>query len=96
MPLDLPAASTHRLDEEADSRLTIQIADDGVVQIGSTPVAAEQIADRLAEHQRNHSSAAAVRIRTDKTVLYGVVEPLLRDIAAAGIVDITFAVREEI
>lgn len=95
LPLDLPAASSRYVDADDARRLTIQITDDGVVQVAATPLTSEQISSVLVKHHRNQAGAAAVRIRTDKSVPYGVVETLLRDIAAAGIVDIAFAVRED-
>lgn len=95
MPLDLPTAGSYRTPDPANQRLTLQITADGRVQAGATLVAPEQIAVLLAGHRRDHGPNAAVRIRTDKFATYGTIEPLLRDIAAAGIVDITFAVRED-
>jgi len=94
MPLDLPLAGTHRMDNTIARRLTINISIQGQIQMGATEVPAARIRDLLIQHQSEHEGAAAVRIRTDKAVPYGMVEPLLRDIAEAGIVDITFAVRE--
>ncbi len=95
LPLDLPAANTHRVDDAMSNRMTINIAQDGQVQIGTVAVTSERLARLLTKHQSLHDGAAAVRIRTDKAVPYGVVEPLLREIAAVGIVDIVFAVRED-
>lgn len=94
MPLDLPVAGTHRVDDAIAERLTINISTQGQIQMGATEVPPGRIRELLIQHQSEHEGAAAVRIRTDKTVPYGKVEPLLRDIAEAGIVDITFAVRE--
>ena len=94
MPLDLPSAKSIDSGIESADRLTIQIADGGQIQIGAVPTSPERLSSLLIAHQRDHGAASAVRIRTDKTVPYGVVEPLLREIAGAGIVDIAFAVRE--
>jgi len=94
LPLDLSAASTHQVNETLSKRMTINITSEGYVQIGAVMVEKNRLAKLLVEHQSQHEGSAAVRIRTDKTVAYGVVEPLLRDIASAGIVDITFAVHE--
>ncbi len=95
LPLDLPAASTHQVDNTMSNRMTININHEGHVQVGAVTVQLERLVSLLVQHQREHEGSAAVRIRTDKTVSYGIVEPLLRDIALAGIVDITFAVRDE-
>jgi len=82
------------MDNTIARRLTINISIQGQIQMGATEVPAARIRELLIQHQSEHEGAAAVRIRTDKAVPYGMVEPLLRDIAEAGIVDITFAVRE--
>jgi biopolymer transport protein ExbD len=95
MPLDLPTAATHREDSVLANRTTINLDADGQIQMGASTIAASRVSELLLQHQSEHGGAGAVRIRTDKSVPYGMVEPLLRDIAAAGIVDITFAVREE-
>ncbi len=95
MPLDLPTASTHQTDDLLSQRMTINIHHDGHIQIGTATVEPDRVARLLVKHQSTHDASAAVRIRTDKTVTYGIVEPLLREIASAGIVDITFAVRQE-
>ena len=95
MPLDLPSASTHQTDDSLSQRMTINIHHDGQIQIGTATVEPDRVARLLVKHQSMHDASAAVRIRTDKTVTYGIVEPLLREIASAGIVDITFAVRQE-
>jgi len=94
LPLDLPAASTYKVNETLSKRMTINITREGKVQVGTATDEKNRLARLLVKHQSQHEGSAAVRIRTDKTVAYGVVEPLLRDIASAGIVDITFAVHE--
>jgi len=94
LPLDLPAAQTHLVNDRESNRLVINIDDQGIVQIGSTAVSTERQVALLSEHGNQHGQAAAVRIRTAKSVTYGLIEPLLRDITQAGIVDITFAVKE--
>ena len=95
LPLDLPLASTHRFDDPANKRLTINIVADGKYQVSGTEVSGARLQELLAAHQREQQAGASVRIRTDKSVPYGTVEPLLRDIALSGIIDITFAVSEE-
>jgi len=94
MPLDLPVAGSHQNDDAVSNRITINVDRDQRIQMGGTIVPANRVVELLLSHQREHSAAAAVRIRTDRTVRYGAVEPLLRDIAQAGIIDITFAVHE--
>ncbi len=95
MPLNLPAAGSKDVQDASENRVTIQIDEWGRVQVGSHSLQSGQLASWLLAHQRQHEGSASVRIRTDKTVVYSVVEPLLRDIASSGITDITFAVHEE-
>jgi biopolymer transport protein ExbD len=94
VPMELPIAGSHQIDDVAVNRITINVDRDQRIQMGGTIVTADRVAEFLANYERQNNSVAAVRIRTDKTVPYGAVEPLLRNIAQAGIVDITFAVHE--
>lgn len=95
MPLDLPTAATFRADDALVGRTTINLDAEGKIQMGASIIPASRVSELLVQHRNEHGGATAVRIRTDKSVPYGMIEPLLRDIAAAGIVDIAFAVREE-
>ena len=94
LPLDLPAASSSDFNETAN-RLTINIDEDGGIQMGGVPVSRNRVGELLLRHEQQHRGTAAVRIRTDRAVAYGVIEPLLRELVGIGIVDITFAVRRE-
>jgi biopolymer transport protein ExbD len=94
MPLDLPLAATHQENMTDANRMTINLAPDGSIEMGATSVSMNRMFDILTKHQRDHEGVAAVRIRTDKTLTYGTMEPLLRALTRAGVVDIVFAVHE--
>jgi biopolymer transport protein ExbD len=94
-PLDLPSAATHRVDDPQNQRLTINVANDGQLQVAGSVVSISRLRELLLGHREQEQAAASVRIRTDKKVPYGTIEPLLREIALIGITDVTFAVRED-
>ena len=51
-----------------------------------------ELQDRLSEKLRDVGSALQVRIRSDRSVPYRFVEPILLACARAGIWDVSFAV----
>ncbi len=93
LELDLPTASSGKEAlAETGQRLTVNVLADGRVMLGSTEAPRDQIARRL-EYERGHSGDdLEVRIRADRSVPYGTVEPILLACAKAGIWNVTFSV----
>ncbi|SRR6056297_477538 len=94
LPLDLPAAETHRLEVEMQDALTINVTDDARWMVAGSPVDEARLGQLLAAHRREHGDDAPVRIRTEQAIPYGRVEPLLRLSAEAGLWNAAFAVHE--
>ena len=94
LPLDLPAAGTHLDDLEPDNALTINIDASSRWMISGNQVDEARLAEILAAHRGKHGQDAAVRIRTEQTIPYGRVEPILRLSAEAGLWNATFAVHQ--
>ena len=95
MPLDLPVAATHRAATSPEHRMTINVDASGQWQAGSMVIDSDRLPTLLGDHVANHGATAGVRIRTDRSVAYGIIEPLLRQVAQSGITDIAFAVHEQ-
>ncbi len=93
-PLQLPHATSHHSTSSSDVRLTINVTEAGQISVASNPIAVNQIADLVRQRQSDQKSMPAVRIRTDRTVPYAQIEPLLRELTLAGVIDIAFAVQE--
>ncbi len=94
LPLDLPAASTHLEDVEPPNVLTINVDKQARWMIAGTRVDERRLAEVLAAHRDKHGPDAAVRIRTEHTIAYGRVEPILRLSAEAGLWNAAFAVHQ--
>jgi biopolymer transport protein ExbD len=94
VPLELPDAATFREETDQQHRLTINVLADGSWMVAGTEMTEARLRIRLRAHQARHGEAAPVRIRTDETVPYQRVEPLLRISASEGLWNAAFAVRE--
>ncbi len=95
LPLDLPVAGATTIEDAIEKRLSINVDESGQIQVGSAAVPSSRLAELLGQYQSDHDGATAVRLRMDKTLPYRVIEPLLRQVAAVGITDITFAVHQD-
>jgi biopolymer transport protein ExbD len=96
LALDLPtAASGRQASVESRPRLTVNVLADGRVMLGSTEAPRDQIARRLQFERRRTEGDLEVRIRADRSVPYGTVEPILLACAKSGIWNVTFAVFEK-
>jgi biopolymer transport protein ExbD len=91
--VDLPAAETGILPpEQQTKRLTISVSSQGTLHIGTEVLDNERLRRLMAEARKDWGDEAELRIRTDKNVPYGIIQPVLRMAAENGITRITFAV----
>lgn len=93
-PMHLPEANTHQASSSSDARLTLNITEDGQISVASIPITLNQLAALIRQRQSDSQNPPAVRIRTDRAVPYDRIEPLLRELTLAGVIDIAFAVEE--
>ncbi len=98
MPLKLPRAESGptAVDEEGE-RIVVNVLPDGRVLLGGGVVTREQLEQRLAARfqkfrRQNGRDDLEVRIRSERTVPYAKIEPILLSCARAGIWNVTFAV----
>lgn len=92
LELDLPeAASGESLTAEERRRLVFNLLGDGSLLIGGQPILPDEI-EPLVRYEQQRSADLEVRIRSDRQVLYGRVEPLLVACARAGVWNVTFSV----
>lgn len=94
-PLDLPTAGPQLAGVFSAERLTVNINADHSISVSGASVDAQRLAALMRLHAEEHGTSAAVRIRTDRSIPYALVEPVLRQAALAGVTQITFAVRED-
>lgn len=96
--VDLPdAASSDRPAEEDVRRLFINVLSERQILVGSQPVEPERLETLLNYESRRSAGGGKerpleVRIRTDRTVPYRTVEPILLACARSGIWNVKFAV----
>src|SRR5262245_36682040 len=94
LPLPLPAAASGSA-EAPDNRprLTINVLADGTLLVANQPITLENLAPLLRERRAAHGDELEVRIRGDRSVLYGRVEPVLLACAKSGIWNVEYAVQ---
>jgi biopolymer transport protein ExbD len=100
MELDLPDAATgHRADAEEDiRRIVINVLAEEPRQqrilVAGEALDADSLAEMVRYESRRSTKPLEVRIRSDRSVPYGVVEPIMIACARAGVWNVTFAVHE--
>ncbi|TWT37882.1 Biopolymer transport protein ExbD/TolR [Posidoniimonas corsicana] len=96
LELDLPDAATGELSTESSARvLTLNLLPTGEVSLAGVPTPIAELTERLGREVERQPSPLEVRLRSDRTVPYGDVEPVLAACAKANVWNIRFAVREE-
>ncbi len=96
--IDLPEATTSNRPEEEDvRRLIVNVLSETEIRVGSQPIETARLETLLNyESQKSlgagNARALEVRIRTNRTVPYHAVEPILLACARSGIWNVKFAV----
>jgi biopolymer transport protein ExbD len=94
LPLDLPVAKTFDRSDPQKAPLTVSVDAAGDWLVAGDVVGLDSLRAALANHRVKAGSGAAVRIRSEGTLQYRFVEPVLREAALAGLTDASIAVRE--
>ena len=93
--VDLPAAETGILPEEPQTkRLTITVSSQGNLYVGTEIVDGERLRWIIEGCRKDWGEEAEIQIRTDKSVPYGTINPILRAAAESGILRVSFGVQE--
>jgi biopolymer transport protein ExbD len=93
--VDLPEAESGTLPQDPQmKRLTVSIPGPGRLYVGTEVVEKERLRQLLAECRRDWGAEAELQIRTNRSVPYGEIKPILQMAAANGILRISFAVKE--
>ncbi|MDR1963224.1 MAG: biopolymer transporter ExbD [Planctomycetaceae bacterium] len=96
VPIDLPEAETAVPAEEPETRkTTINVPKSGTVLIGTQPVDRNQLREHLIRQQQTYGEETEVRIRTNKNIPYGEIEPILVLAAECHIWNVSFSVSEK-
>jgi biopolymer transport protein ExbD len=96
LPLELPLAAEFDSVDPEKAPLTISVDEQARLRVGGNVIDVPTLRQILADWSDRFGSDAAIRIRTDGSVQYQYVEPVLREAALAGVTDAAIAVREDI
>ena len=93
MELPLPEAASGTAPPNIPARrLTLNVLPDGELRLAGRRVLPDQLETRLQEAQRHSPTELEVRIRSDRSVPYRSIEPLMLACARAGVWNVTFGV----
>ena len=93
--VDLPEAESGTLPlEQQTKRLTVSIPRPGNIYVGTEAVERERLRHLFMECRNDWGEEAEVQIRTNKSVPYGEIKPVLQMAAESGILRVSFAVKE--
>lgn len=93
MALPLPIADSGMDDEESTRpRVTINVLPGNELLMAGKSVPHTQLLDRLREVVAKEGADVEIRVRSDRRVPYGEVEPILMNCAQAGVWNVAFAV----
>jgi biopolymer transport protein ExbD len=95
LELDLPHATSGRNVGEIEARrVTVNVLEDGRVLLGSQAVQREELERRIRYEQQQVAAGESleVRIRSDRSVPYQFVEPILLACAKVGVWNVSFSV----
>ncbi len=93
MKLELPeAASGQKQTDDKSPRVVVNVTADGKTILAGRPVSVEVMQQRLAEQRKRDGKDLELRIRSDRTVPYGVIAPVMRAAAEAKIWNVSFSV----
>jgi biopolymer transport protein ExbD len=90
-PVELPPAATGSPFAEEERQLTITLADDGILSVGSLVIAREQLPGELRALYAQHPNRPVV-LQADRRVGFGDVRDVLRSCRETGFVDVSLAV----
>ena len=99
LELDLPDAASGQPTGEDDVRRVVvnvlpEVRPEGRIQVGGELMDGPRLTELIGHESQNAAGRLEVRIRSDRRVPYGVIEPILLACARAGVWNVTVAVKE--
>lgn len=93
--LDLPKAVSGLEDETRIDTIVVNVLSDGTWQMGGAKVDEREMLSAFRQRSMVAVEPLRLKIRTDETVTYSRIEPILGIATSAGIGDIVFSVYED-
>ncbi len=94
LPLELPVAATYDPTDPLRAPLTVSVDGSGNWLLGGNIVDLQTLKSAFADHRAKMGREASIRIRSEGTIQYRFVQPVLRQAALAGVTDASIAVRQ--
>ena len=93
LQLPLPVAESGTADEESSTRrLTVNVLSDGTLTLSGRTVTTAELPERLRAARSEVEGDIEVRVRSDRSVPYKRIAPVLLSCARAGVWNVTFGV----
>ncbi|MDP6444233.1 MAG: biopolymer transporter ExbD [Pirellulaceae bacterium] len=93
--LDLPLPVADSGDTPVDSeqpRVTVNVLAEGAIRLAGRDTPINMLVARLQQHRQKEGPNLEVRIRSDRTVPYRNIEPIMKACADAGVWNVAFSV----
>ncbi|TWT73581.1 biopolymer transport protein ExbD [Posidoniimonas polymericola] len=95
LDLDLPDAASGELAQASTARVvTVNLLPTGELMVAGESTPAAELTAKLEREVQRDQTPVEVRLRSDRSVPYGDVEPILAACAKANVWNLRFAVRE--
>ena len=94
LPLPLPTAESGQPDDMRRDRVVVNVMGDGALLLSGRSVSTTELQRRLGNEVMAAGKDLEVRIRSDRTVPFQFVQPILTAVSKAGIRNVTFAVTQ--
>lgn len=95
MELSLPRESSgEMIEDDSKGKLVVNIESADAIYFGAKQVDYDELRERLRREKSRATRDTSVRIRANRDVPYGAVEPILVLCAETGFTDVSFAVVE--
>ena len=96
MKLELPVAASGDDDPLSDTpRITINIQEDGTMTFAGRALLDQDLSNRLADATKELGQDVEVRIRCNRMVPYGMIEPIMLACTKNGVWNVSYAVYRE-
>ena len=92
MDLPLPIADSGEKSDDQARRLTLNVTSDGTLSLAGRTLDRARLQPRLAAARQEHGEDLEIRIRSDRSVPYRAISPIMLACARSGIWNVTFSV----
>ena len=92
LDLPLPVADSGEESKDQTRRLTLNVTADGTLSLAGRTLDSARLQQRLGAARKQHGDDLEIRIRSDRSVPYRSISPIMLACARSGIWNVTFSV----